>query len=253
MRTLEVLFTPAEFESLQHRNLGRTTCVVFDVLRATSTIVTALANGAKSVRPVRTVEQAVELRNQHPDVILAGEREGLRITAKMSGGIDFDLGNSPREFRPEIIGGKRVVMTTTNGTRAIESCAGAERVVISSFLNLQAVADFLAQQAPENLLVICSGTNEEASFEDTLGTGALCERLWNSYKGEHIADSAQIARMIYNTSQNDLMAAISHARNGRRLLAIPELRDDVEYCLRNGVYNLAPVVGQEGDIVAAYS
>src|SRR2546422_11748827 len=98
MRTLEVLFAPAEFAALHQRDLSETACVVFDVLRATSTMVTALANGAAAIIPVAGIPEALAIRQRQPEVLLAGERDGLRIQADLTGSIAFDLGNSPREF-----------------------------------------------------------------------------------------------------------------------------------------------------------
>src|SRR5690349_12641753 len=98
MTKIEVLFSPAEFEALHKCDLSKTTCVVFDVLRATSSIITALANGARNVTPVATIEEAVREKERYSATLLAGERDGFRITKKLTGGVDFDLGNSPREF-----------------------------------------------------------------------------------------------------------------------------------------------------------
>ena len=99
--SLEVLFTPAEFAALHARNLSGTTCVVFDVFRATTSMVTALANGAEAVVPVAEIAEAVSLKCERPELLLAGERDGVRIRSPLSGGVDFDLGNSPREFTAE--------------------------------------------------------------------------------------------------------------------------------------------------------
>src|ERR1700722_6218438 len=107
--TLEVLFAPAEFEALSGRDLNGSVCVVFDIFRATSTIVTALANGADAVVPVAEISDALALRRQYPDVLLAGEREGLRIRRELTGSIDFDLGNSPRKFTRDHVQGKTIV------------------------------------------------------------------------------------------------------------------------------------------------
>src|SRR5262245_18652880 len=98
---LEALFSPADFADLKRRDLGGTTCVVFDVFRATSVIVTALANGATAVVPVAEIPEALAVRQKEPQVLLAGERNGIRIPAGLSGGTEFDLGNSPREFTRE--------------------------------------------------------------------------------------------------------------------------------------------------------
>src|SRR6266536_3353077 len=121
--TIEVLFTPAEFETLRKRDLSEATCVVFDVLRATSSMVTALANGAEAIIPVSEISEALEIKRKEPEVLLAGERDGLRIEANLTGSISFDLGNSPREFTREKVAGRKIAITTTNGTRALRSCA----------------------------------------------------------------------------------------------------------------------------------
>jgi 2-phosphosulfolactate phosphatase len=179
MKTLEVLFTPADFAALDRRNLDRTLAVVFDVFRASSSMITALAHGATAVIPVGEIAEALEQRRRDPRVLLAGERDGLLIRAELTGGTDFDLGNSPLEFTPEKVAGRTIVMTTTNGTRALRACAHARTVLVSSFLNLKATAARVARERPENLLLICSGTFEQTAYEDVLGAGALCDALWD--------------------------------------------------------------------------
>src|SRR5689334_18434665 len=103
---LEVIFTPAEIRELAGRNLGNTTCVVFDILRATTSIITALANGAERIIPVQEIKEAIAIQQREPHVLLAGERDGIRIRANAGGGIDFTFGNSPREFTREKVAGK---------------------------------------------------------------------------------------------------------------------------------------------------
>jgi 2-phosphosulfolactate phosphatase len=230
MRTLEVTFTPAEFAALRQRDLSQTVCVVFDVLRATSSIITALGNGAAAVVPVEDIPEALALRKQMPEVLLAGERDGLRIQSELTGSIAFDLGNSPREFTREKVAGKTIAMTTTNGTRALRACAGARRVLIGSLLNLGAVAGYLSANSPDGLLLVCSGTFEQAAYEDVLGAGALSDLVWPLYKDGHVVDSASMAHRLFQTERTDLTEALSRSRNGRRLLSRPELRNDVAYC-----------------------
>src|SRR5437899_1547348 len=163
--TLEVILTPAEFGPLRERDLSQTVCVVFDILRATTTMITALTNGAESIIPVETIGEALEVRRQRPNVLLAGERDGVRIRASQTGGIEFDLGNSPREFTIEKVQGKTIVMTTTNGTRALRACAAARATLVGSFLNLRATSNWLKEHRPPHLLLVCSGTFDEACFE----------------------------------------------------------------------------------------
>jgi 2-phosphosulfolactate phosphatase len=210
--------------------------VVFDVLRATSSIVTALANGAQSIKPVRTIEEALLEKKQQPAALLAGERDGFKITTALTGSLNFDFGNSPREFAEAKLDGKNIVMTTTNGTRALQACLGAKEIIVGSFLNLGHVAKYLCERQIDDLLLVCSGTYEEASYEDLLGAGALAEEVWNRFKGGHVADSAHISRNAFKAAENDLIAAMQFALNGRRLIGLPELRDDVAFCLRRDVF-----------------
>lgn len=243
--SLEVVLSPAEFPGLGRRDLSRTVCVVFDILRATTTMVTALASGAREIIPVAEIAEALDWRRRRPDVLLAGERDGFRIRADQAEGVDFDLGNSPREFTPAAVGGRTIVMTTTNGTRALRACAGAEAVLAASFLNLRATTNWLRARNPSQVLLVCGGTYEEPALEDVLAAGAICERLWPHYAGGHVSDSAEIARRLYPLMQANLLEAMKSARNGRRLLAHPELRDDVWYCVQRETVSF--VAGREAD------
>jgi 2-phosphosulfolactate phosphatase len=229
---LEVVLSPAEFGALRERDLSQTVCVVFDVLRATTSMITALGNGAEAIIPVAEISEALTIRRNRPEVLLAGEREGLRIRGNLTGGVEFDLGNSPREFTAEKVQGRTIVMTTTNGTRALRACAGAKTVLVSSFLNLRATYLWLIESRPSSLILVCSGTFDEPALEDILAAGAVCERVWPMYGGGHVSDSAEVARRIYPLMQYDLTSALKHSRNGRRLLANPELRSDVWFSVQ---------------------
>jgi len=246
--TFEVLFAPAEFEALPARPLADSICVVFDVLRATSTIVTALASGALAVTPVAEIADALALRRKNPDVLLAGEREGFRIPAGLAGGVEFDLGNSPREFTAERVGGRTIALTTTNGSRALRACAHAGETLAAAFLNLGATADYLRQQPAKNLVVVCSGTHQQAAYEDMLGAGALADLLWTEF-GAGASDSAMAAREIFTLHSRDPLAAASRSRNGKRLVSIPELREDVSYCLTRDRFPLIARLQENGAVV----
>jgi 2-phosphosulfolactate phosphatase len=174
---IDAILSPTELPALAKRDLRDATCVVFDVLRATSTFVTALHHGAKAVIPVGEISEALALRQKQPDVLLGGERDGVRIRAAQTGGVDFDLGNSPREYTPQIVRGKTIVSTTTNGTRALRAGAGAKTVLAASFLNLTATAKYIQQLQPEQIVLVCAGTRENVATEDVLAAGALAELL----------------------------------------------------------------------------
>lgn len=246
--TLEVLLTPAEFNLLPQRDLRAAICVVFDVLRATSTILTALANGAEAVVPVAEIEEALAWRARQSDVLLAGERDGVRIRGALTGGVDFDLGNSPREFTPERVRGRTIVSSTTNGTRALRACRGAHRVLVGAFLNLQACADWLLAERPAHLLLVCSGTVEQAAYEDALAAGALCDLVWAAYDGDQVADSARMVRALYQAGRTDLLATLLTTRNARRLRARPELRDDLPFCAQRDLVPFVADLGPDGAV-----
>ncbi|MGB7769069.1 MAG: 2-phosphosulfolactate phosphatase [Verrucomicrobiia bacterium] len=245
---IDVILTPAELPALKQRDLRNATCVVFDVLRATSTFVTALQNGAKAVVPVGEINEALALRQQQPDVLLGGERDGVTIRANLTGGIDFDLGNSPRDYTPEKVRGKTIVSTTTNGTRALRACAGAQTVLAASFLNLTAAAKFLRRLSPAQVVLVCAGTYENTALEDVLAAGALCEMLLDGAGAREISDSAEIAWCVYTQAKADLAAIVRISENARRLLAIPELRDDVAFCLQRDIFPRVAKLEADGAI-----
>jgi 2-phosphosulfolactate phosphatase len=241
---IETILTPAELPALAQRDLRATACVVFDVLRATSTFVTALHHGAKAIIPVSEIAEALAFRKSKV-ILLGGERNGVRISAD---GIDFDLGNSPREYTPEKVRGKTIVSTTTNGTRALRACVGAKIILASSFLNLSATADFLRAKNFQNILLVCAGTRENRADEDVLAAGALCEILSTDKTVGTLSDSAQMALRAYAQAKTDLSAAVSKSENARRLLAIPELREDVAFCLQRDIYPLVAKMEADGAI-----
>ena len=246
---LEVLFTPADFAALRQRDLGDTVCIAFDVLRATSSMVTALHHGAAALIPVEEIPEALELRRRSPGLLLAGERQGLLIDGAQTGEAPFDFGNSPREFTREKVAGRTIAITTTNGTRALRACQGAKRVLVGSLLNLGSTVTRLQAEHPSNTLVVCSGTFEEAAYEDVLAAGALCDAVWPGEPGG-IADSALMARELYRQAGNDLMGALSRARNGRKLLSIPNLREDVAFCARRDAMPITVEMLPDGRVVA---
>ncbi|HNQ90431.1 MAG TPA: 2-phosphosulfolactate phosphatase [Verrucomicrobiota bacterium] len=243
---IDVLFTPADFAALEARDLTRTVCVVFDVLRATTSMVTALANGAVAIRPVGGIGEALAVRAEHPGAVLAGERGGLRIGADLAGGVAFDLGNSPREFTRERVEGRTLVMTTTNGTRALRACAGAGRVLVGALVNLGAVAASLTRARPREILLVCSGTYEEAAFEDVLAAGALCERIEPMLAGASVSDSVLMARHAHRPYADNLLEGCRLARNGRRLWEHAELHGDVAECAALDRHAFVPELGGDG-------
>jgi 2-phosphosulfolactate phosphatase len=244
---IDASLSPKELPALAKRDLRGTACVVFDVLRATSTFVTALHNGAEAIVPVSEISEALAVRSKQPDVLLGGERNGVRIYAD---GIDFDFGNSPREYLPEKVGDKTIVSTTTNGTRALRACVGAKSILAASFLNLSATADLLRREKCENILLVCAGTRENPALEDILAAGALIELLSaREDPRPTLSNSAQIAFEKFAEAKSDLAGTIMReAENAKRLLGIPELRDDVAFCLQHDTHPLTAKMESDGAI-----
>ena len=243
---IDLLQAPAEWRDLDPRDVEDVTCVVFDVLRATTTMLAALASGAARVVPVVDVAQAVAWRDRAPDVLLAGERDGVRITAPASGGVDFDLGNSPREFTSERVAGRTIVMTTTNGTRALRACAAAPEVLLGSFVNLGALAGRLRRRSRPSLLLVAAGTEEDAALEDSLAAGALCEQLSAEIASARIGDAARMAHALYRAHATDVTAAMGAGLNGVRLLAKPDLAADVAFCARIDAIPIVAALDADG-------
>lgn len=249
MLSLEVIIAPAEYGAFDRRDLSQSLCVVFDVLRATSTMLTALHNGADSVVPVADIPEALEWRRREPGVLLAGERHGLRIRADQTGGIDFDLGNSPREFTPDRVRGRRIVTTTTNGTRALKACRHARTVLVGALVNASVVAHAARRLATGEILLVCSGTGEEAAYEDVLAAGAVTARLVESGADVQLGDAAQLALQAWRAAASNPLAAMEQfARNGRRLHAIPDLAPDIGVCAAVDSVEILAAMDREGRV-----
>lgn len=226
---IDVIFSPPEIDLLPQADLSHTVCVVFDVMRATSSMVTALAHGAAGIYPVRTIDEALALKKAHPDAVLGGERFGDRIKG-------FDLGNSPLEYR-QGMDGKRIITTTTNGTVALRACEKAECVLAGALLNLDAVRARLSALVPEKVMLICAGTFREMALEDVIAAGAICACLPDAEK----SDSAHAAECVYRKYEGDLLGGLKHARNGRALVAAGRAAD-VEWCAQRSIYDVVGVM-----------
>ncbi len=248
MIPIDVLLSPAEQETLRHRELSRTACAVFDVLRATTTMLEMLARGAAAIRPVSEIAEAVALRRADPDLLLAGERHGLRIAAADADGIPFDFGNSPREVRTAALAGRHLAMTTTNGTRALQACFGAQSVWVTAFTNLAATSRVLIHPSVQGLLLVCSGTGANPAYEDILGAGALIDRLLTEAAAPpfELSDTAQVALDAFRAHRGELATAIRAAANARRLLSIPDLAADVPACLDTDRHDFAAQLHPDG-------
>ena len=223
-------------------DMNKRLAVVIDVFRATSTMVTALANGCQSIIPVVTIEEALEARLQHTGALLGGERKALRIEG-------FDLGNSPFDYVPEKIGGKKIVMTTTNGTRAIKSVENAKHVWMASFLNIESIVHAIFRKLEkekdiEGIVIVCAGTENRFDIPDTICSGMIVDKLGSDIKSNDLGRAAQ---MLYNISKNDLPKVLENSEHGQRLISLG-LNKDLAYC---STLNILPIVPKlyKGEVV----
>jgi 2-phosphosulfolactate phosphatase len=220
---IDAVLTPAEIAHLPERDLSQTTCVVFDVLRATSSMITALAHGAAEIHPVCTIEEALALKVRMPDAVLGGERHGDLIPG-------FEVGNAPREYTG--FAGRRIITTTTNGTVALRACEKAPRVFAGALLNLAALAAELRASAAPKVLLVCAGTFETFAFEDAYAAGRLIAEL----PGATLTDAAKAVAAVAACHPEPL-AALRAARNGQALAATGR-GADVEWCARLSRYKV---------------
>ncbi|MFS8859099.1 2-phosphosulfolactate phosphatase family protein [Synechococcus sp. H60.4] len=199
--------------------------VAIDVLRATTTIATALAAGAEAVQVFAHLQQLQEASQNWPagKRLLAGERGGKAVAG-------FDLGNSPREYTPERVRDKRIFMSTTNGTRTLQRLEGIPVVITAALVNVGAVVEFLRRGAFAEVWLVGSGWEGAFALEDTACAGAILHRLGCSW--EQLGnDEAVAALALYQTWQDDLLGLLRRSSHGQRLLAIsPENDSDLAYC-----------------------
>ncbi len=207
--------------------------VVIDVLRATSTILAALENGAARVLPVESIETATRLvsLSDRGDKLLAGEQKGLPIEG-------FDLFNSPSELDRETIGGRTIILATSNGTPAIAAAASkAGRLIVCSILNVDAVAEELSGHG--DIVIICSGNNGRIAGEDLLCAGLLLGALTPQADTSILDDSASIALIMAERYGDDIEGYLRSTDRGRQLIKLGYGKD-IEYCSRRGSIRKVP-------------
>jgi len=206
------------------------------VVRATTTIVEALANGARGIYPTVSTEEAVKLAHSlgREDTLLCGERKGEKV-----GG--FDLGNSPSEFTAETVGGKRLVMSTTNGTRAFSITHESARVLACAFTNLSAVVEEVAGVA--DIVVLCAGREGQFSMSDALCAGHLISRVLEESDAEYELNDAALAAKAL-ASRKPTKKFLSETVGGRALIEIG-LGDDLEICAEVDRHDLVAVMADQ--------
>jgi 2-phosphosulfolactate phosphatase len=226
---IEVCLSPA---LLPLYKLENSIVVVIDIFRATTSICYGIENGADAIIPVSQVEECAAYHGA--GYLLAAERDGEVVQG-------FDFGNSPFAYTPEKVAGKTVVLTTTNGTHAIQLSRSAKRIVIGSFLNLSSLSDWLKEEH-ENILLVCAGWKNNFNLEDTIFAGAVVNKLKDN---QYILDDSSIAAEdLYLLAKDDLGKFLSKSSHSDRLKKLG-IEEDIAFCLRVDETSAIPVL--EGD------
>jgi 2-phosphosulfolactate phosphatase len=220
---IDVHFTPL---GLSGEAQGRGV-IVLDVLRSTTTIVMALANGAKAVVPAASSEEAVRMTSnlQRDGFLLAGERKSLKIPG-------FALGNSPREMTPEVVAGKTVFLATTNGTPALVACADGGPVLVGGAINFSAVAERAREifTTKGDLVIVCAGREGRFALEDAYTAGRIVKAVKKGIRKIDLNDAATVALGL--TTEYTTWSAAFEASDAARQLEDAELGDDVAFCAK---------------------
>ncbi|MBC7913411.1 MAG: 2-phosphosulfolactate phosphatase [Pyrinomonadaceae bacterium] len=226
---IEVCLTPA---LLPLHKIENSIVVVIDIFRATTSICYGIENGADAIIPVSHVEECAAYHGTGH--LLAAERDGEVVEG-------FDFGNSPFAYTPEKVAGKTIVLTTTNGTHAIQLSRNAKRIVIGSFLNLSALSQWLKEEN-ENIILVCAGWKNNFNLEDTIFAGAVVNQLKDD---KYMLDDASIAAEdLYLLAKNDLGSFLSKSSHSERLKKLG-IEEDIAFCLKVDVTSAIPIL--DGD------
>lgn len=226
---VEVCYTPGQFH-LYKQDMG--IVVVIDILRATSAMVSAFEHGVEAIIPVATIEEARAYIGKEGH-IAAAERNGEVVEG-------FTVGNSPLAFNSMDLSGQVIVMSTTNGTQAINIARGARKLVIGSFLNLTVLTEWLVKQ-DDNILLLCSGWKDKFSLEDSVFAGAVMDRLLESGKFGVEEDSSIASKYLFMAARDNFMSILKAAPRRKRLQQL-HLLDDVKYCLTPDLSKVIPIL-----------
>lgn len=225
MPKIETIISPALFH-LHKSCLHTANIVVIDILRATTTICVALQNGAAEIMPVSEPEEAAELAKQ--GWLAAAERNGSKVDG-------FDMGNSPQEFTREKVGGRKIAITTTNGTRALCMSIGARNIFAGCFLNHKVLCDMLKNDGAD-VMLFCAGWKDRFNLEDTLFAGAVAAELNSCFD---IKDDATLAAMdLFSMAGADMNTYLQKASHVNRFKSL-HIESDLDACLK---FNTAPVL-----------
>ena len=218
------------FQDFTHR-----TAVVIDVLRASTSMTVAMRNGCREIIPTDDVARAFEIAAGFPkqNVLLCGERNGLKIEG-------FDLGNSPLEYSNTMVENRILVLTTSNGTRAIQHACMAERIIIAALINLSVVSKYLVQQG-KDIAILCAGRAGEDSLEDSVCAGLLVQHMLKlSLNTIVLSDNASEMVTLSQKYKNDLLNMLVKSKHGKYLMKLG-MKNDLEFCARLNSANIISV------------
>jgi 2-phosphosulfolactate phosphatase len=225
--------------------------IAIDVLRATTTIAAALANGAAAVHAFSSIDTLMQVSATWPleQRVRAGERGGAKVEG-------CDLGNSPLDCTPEQVGQRHLFISTTNGTRCLERVKAAATVITGALVNRKAVVDYLMQQQPETVWLVGSGWEGSYSLEDTVCAGAIAHSLSQQLATTHPQPLADLsgndeliaATALYTQWSDRLIGLMHHASHGQRLLRL-DCQDDLKYCAQTDILNVLPIQQEPGVLV----
>ncbi len=227
MNSIQTCYSPVLFPLFKEDNA---IVVVVDVLRATSAICAAIHHGVDKMIPVAGLDEARKYKAE--GFLVAAERNAI----KQEG---FDFGNSPFHYIDEDLSGKTIVISTTNGTQAIEAAKDSSTILIGSFLNITAVANWILQQ-DRNVIVLCAGWKNKFNLEDSIFAGALSLKLIQSGKFNTACDSTIAAGYLYERANNDLYGFLEYSSHRKRLKDL-QLENDIRYCLTEDQMETIPV------------
>lgn len=219
--------------SFQEEDLRGKSAVIIDILRASSSIITGMSNGAKKIIPVGDMNDAMKIATtmDQKDYLLCGEKNGSKVEG-------YHLGNSPLEYTPEKISGKTLIFSSTNGTKAIKKAALANEIYIGGFLNQQSILNALKQHDDE-IVLICSGWQGRLSFEDILFAGALIHEITGGQLPAGAKDGTKVAFGLFEKFGDDLTGHVRNSDHARRLAKIVPT-DDVEFCCTVNKFDVLP-------------
>ena len=227
-RSVEVCFSPVSYPIFKNDNA---IVVVIDVFRATSAICTALYHKAASIIPVATIEEALIYKAK--GYMTAAERNGEIV-------LGFKFGNSPFSYMGKDVVGQTIVLTTTNGTQAIETSKNAFCVAIGSFLNLSVLCEWLMQEN-RDVILLCAGWKNKFNLEDALFSGAVAQKLFETGNFVNSCDTAQAACHLYDSAKEDLFGFLENSSHRKRLEKL-SLDRDIRYCLEMDKAPVIPVL-----------